>query len=212
MRRRSRLASFLLLMPIAGGILADCEGPSAGQSLVNLLQGIDSLQATFRQDDESRQSTPQTGKLWVRRPDLFRVESGPPLSQTIVSDGNSLWIHDRDLEQVIIRHLDKHAGDIPVLILAGDPARFTAQFEVACFEEEVAQHFVLHNREEQALITTIALWFKQGLPTRIAFDDKTNARTTIEFSQVSALTGEDNERFAFVPPDAVDIIDDRVSP
>ena len=212
MHRLSRLAGLLLLMPITGGLLADCETPSAGQSLVKLLQGMDSLQATFRQDDESRQSASQTGKLWVRRPDLFRVESDPPLSQTIVSDGTSLWIHDRDLEQVIIRHLDKHAGEIPVLILAGDPEQLTAQFEVSCFEEEVAQHFVLHNREEQALITTIALWFKQGLPIRIAFDDKTNERTTIEFSQVSGLTGEDNERFAFDPPDAVDIIDDRVSP
>ena len=46
-----------------------------------------------------------TGHLLFQRPNLFLMEISPPVSQSITSDGESLWTYDKDLEQVVVKDL-----------------------------------------------------------------------------------------------------------
>lgn len=93
---------------------------SPTEQLIELLAGFTAIRANFVQK-ESRGDTVQTGSFVLSKPNRFRIESSAPLSQTMVSDGESLWTYDRDLEQIIINSLDTRAAEIPMLLLQPNP-------------------------------------------------------------------------------------------
>src|SRR5205814_7926632 len=86
--------------------------------------------ATFRQVVK-RQSgqVPQasSGTFAFARPGKFRWSYDKPYSQLLVGDGEKLWIYDRDLNQVIVKKLDRALGATPASLLAGSNA-FEANF------------------------------------------------------------------------------------
>ena len=55
----------------------------------------------------------------VQRPGLFRWLYAKPVDQVIVGDGERVWIHDRDLNQVTVRKLSRALGSTPAALLAG---------------------------------------------------------------------------------------------
>ena len=75
------------------------------------------------------------GRLAIERPQRFRWEVDAPYPQLIVTasgpEGERIYIHDPDLDQVTIRSLDDSLTGTPAMILAGDPDQITTQFEVS---------------------------------------------------------------------------------
>ncbi len=217
MHLRSRLLSLLLLFPVTGFTSEESpqliESPqlveSPAESLIGLLEGIDSLRANYSQYTPNTDGSLQKGKFWLARPDQFRVESGPPLSQTIVSDGISLWTHDRDLEQVIISPLDVSANEIPILLFAGNPEEVTNLFSVELYEDETSQHYVLLPLAEDSMFKTIAIRFDQELPSAISIENSLSERTRIDLIDVEIGEAITSDRFTFAVPEFVDVIDDR---
>lgn len=205
MRRRSRLlAGFLLTVSV--GCSAD---GSPADSLINLLNEIETLQAAFSQYAAHGSNNLQKGEFWLARPNKFRVESGPPLSQTIVSDGTNLWTHDRDLEQVIISPLDVSADEIPILLFAGDPEQVTRQFAIEAFEDEHSRHFVLVPQGDDAVLKTIAIRFDERTPVAISIENAMSERTRIDLSDVVIDGTLAPDTFEFAMPESVDVLDDR---
>jgi len=60
-----------------------------------------------------------TGKLLFSRPGKFRWEYEKPYQQTIVGDGEKLWVYDKDLNQVTVKKLGGALGSSPAALLAG---------------------------------------------------------------------------------------------
>lgn len=208
-----RLNSFLLLLGLMIGSVAVAELPqeeadgSPDERLVALLSAIDSLHARY--DQHAAGPGVQTGEIWLRKPGMFRVESGPPLSQTVVSDGQSLWTWDRDLEQVIISDMDKASGEIPVLLFAGNPDDIPEHYTVDFFQDEKREHFLLQPKIDTGMLTALALTFESGAPTTIVVENALQQRTTIRLFDVDAVDLAREDLFVFTPPAHVDIIDDR---
>ena len=96
------------------------QGAEAADKLIGLLNGMDMLTARYEQES---QGNVQKGQFWLSRPDQFRLAASAPISQTIISDGDSLWTHDLDLEQVIVTGLKETASDVPLLLFAGQPEK-----------------------------------------------------------------------------------------
>ncbi len=205
MHRLSSLL-FALILLSATAIPASSSELSPAAHLVQLLERLDRLHAAFEQS--SGQVTQQTGTIWVKKPDLFRVETAAPLSQTIVSDGVSLWTFDRDLEQVVISALSPRVEDVPVLLLAGHAAEFVDSYDVDRFEDEQSVHFVLEPRDDQALLGGMAVSFSEQLPVRLMIDNAMSERTVIKL-MVQTEADIDDETFGFEIPDGIDVIDDR---
>ncbi|MBT4491977.1 MAG: outer membrane lipoprotein chaperone LolA [Gammaproteobacteria bacterium] len=194
------IAIFLLLFS-----LPTTADMAPAEHLVELLQGIEALHARYEQTGQQEM---QTGEFWLRKPNQFRLESAPPLSQTIVSDGYSLWTHDRDLEQVIVSTLNTQAEDIPLLLFAGEPGRLKDSFMVEYFEDGQHDYFVLTPLEEGGMVVGIALAFQDDLPVKISFESAMNEQTIIHLLDVSQLLADDTS-FDYQIPDGVDVIDDR---
>ncbi|MBU6468135.1 MAG: outer membrane lipoprotein chaperone LolA [Betaproteobacteria bacterium] len=61
-----------------------------------------------------------TGVFEFSRPGLFRWDYVQPYKQSIIGDGQHLWIWDPDLEQVTKKPLGGSLGSTPAALLAGD--------------------------------------------------------------------------------------------
>src|SRR5262245_38664222 len=81
------------------------------------------MQADFRQTVESKTlagTLESKGKVAFEKPNRMRWDYDPPDPQTIVGDGETLWIYQPDLKQVIKAPLgEAFRSSTPVTYLAG---------------------------------------------------------------------------------------------
>ena len=131
------------------------------------------------------------------------------MSQTIVSDGVSMWTHDRDLEQVIISPLNTRVDEMPILLFSGEPEPISQNYIIEFFESEQIQHFLLTPVDNTNLITKLVLSFQENLPVSISVENAMQKRTTIKLSNVSGLVDETESMFTLQVPKFADVIDDR---
>jgi len=84
-----------------------------------------SYRADFEQSVLSRNGRkPQesSGKLAILRPGKLRWEILKPYPQLVVGDGEKIWIHDPELQQVTVRPAGEAIGASPAALLAGSNA------------------------------------------------------------------------------------------
>jgi outer membrane lipoprotein carrier protein len=60
-----------------------------------------------------------SGSFDFARPNRFRFAYAKPFEQTIVADGEKVWIYDRDLNQASSRRIGQALGATPAALLAG---------------------------------------------------------------------------------------------
>ncbi len=173
------------------------------------LSGFQSIKATFLQRGGRLEEAPTEGAFWLAKPDTFRVETGPPISQVIVSDGTDLWTHDVDLEQVVISPLSRDAETMPILLLAAEAQEIDETFLVDVFEDEHKQVFALTPRNESSIIRQVTLVVAEGLPAGIGLETTTSERSYIELAEVEFDPEMADDVFVFALPEGVDVIDDR---
>src|ERR1051325_7036349 len=86
------------------------------------LKTTQSARADFEQKvygRENRLLQESKGSFVFQRPGRFRWTYAKPVDQVIVGDGERVWIHDRDLNQVTVRKMSKALGSTPAALLAG---------------------------------------------------------------------------------------------
>jgi len=180
--------------------------------LVHLLGSIRSVAANYTQitlDKDSRVVQQLDGHLSVSGPGRFRLESLAPNAQTLVSDGDSFWSYDSDLEQVIITPLQRDITQVPILLLGGDASAIAASYRVAYGEQAGREVYRLNPLDASSLFDALTLAFVAGEPRAIILRDSLGQQTQIELSRVVLNQPIPNETFTFTPPEGVDVIDDR---
>jgi outer membrane lipoprotein carrier protein len=126
-----RLWTAALLLCAAGLARAD-----AVQTLRDFVRDVNSGRAVFTQTvtspDGAKVKT-SSGRFEFARPNRFRFDYLKPYPQSIVADGQRVWVHDPDLNQVSVRKVQSALGQTPAALLAGgalDPA-----FELSAMPE-----------------------------------------------------------------------------
>lgn len=107
------------------------------ESLRQFLQLSNSGRAQFTQvvssparvDQAPRRKT-STGTFEFQKPQQFRFAYQKPFLQTMVADGQSLWLYDADLNQVTVRKQSSLLGQTPAALIAssGDLKALQAEF------------------------------------------------------------------------------------
>ena len=90
--------------------------------LQRFFNDVQSYTAKFSQvvlDESFNLLQESSGTLWIQRPDKFRWDYDIPFEQHIVGDGERIWVHDVELQQVTVRRLGGGLGATPALLLAG---------------------------------------------------------------------------------------------
>ena len=132
---RAGLGAFFMLLP---AIAASAEGERSGQDVVRQVQerydATQNFTADFTQEmriEAGGQVIRSTGKMWFRKPGRMRWEYLTPEKQTIVADGETLWI-DQPADNQVLKAPLRQAFEsrTPVSFLLG-VARIERDFHAA---------------------------------------------------------------------------------
>lgn len=203
-----------LLAAIALGFLVSLPAQaSAIDGLRDFVRSTRSGRTPFTQvivNKAGKPSSAVSGTFIFQRPGKFRWTYEKPYDQAIVGDGERLWIHDKDLNQVTVRRMDGALGQSPAAILSGS--------------DELEKNFDLKNvgardglewleampkaRDTSFEVVRIGLKVEGGAATIAAMELKDT------FGQTSVLTFGRMERnpalapdtFRFTPPKGADVI------
>ena len=108
--------------------LAPWPPTRALESLENFVKSAKSGRAEFTQvitaparEGQAARTKTSAGTFEFQRPNRFRFEYRKPFEQTIVADGQTLWLYDKDLNQVSQRKQAKVLGSTPAALIASAP-------------------------------------------------------------------------------------------
>ena len=180
--------------------------------LDKFLNKLDTFQADFKQtliNEKGEELETVTGIVYMQSPGKFRWDYKDPYSQIIITDGITLWIYDKDLEQVTIKDISGTIDDTPAAILSG--------------EENINEHFViipmgdiygydwieLTPKDIENQYSRIRMGFDKDKLGMMVMFDNLGQTTRIDFQNSRRNKSLESSLFTFEPPEGVDVIDDR---
>jgi outer membrane lipoprotein carrier protein len=128
----------LFALQLASGVLAqtstdalDALGQFLKQSNSGRAQFTQVVSSPARADQAPRRKT-SSGTFEFQKPQQFRFAYQKPFVQTMVSDGQLLWLYDADLNQVTVRKQSQLLGQTPAAFIAssGDLKALQAEFNL----------------------------------------------------------------------------------
>ena len=148
------------------------------------------------------------GRLSYLRPANFRLEYTQPHKVKIVSNGTTAWIHDPELNQVVVSNLDAVPGARGFLAVLTLPDVDT-RFERSGWSDHQTDidWLVLDSRvPDQDQFTRCALGFDiQGTIVAVRFTDLLGNKLDVRFDAVETA-GIDAGHFTFKIPDGAEVI------
>lgn len=146
------------------------------------------------------------GKVMIRKPNRFLWSYSSPIEQVILSDGQSLWIYDIELEQATVTPLGDAISATPAMLLSGDSAA-RESFEVLdYFEVSGVSWARLGPATKDTDFSVLLIGFRDSVPEQLELTDGLSQVTQIEFSNVELNPRIANSVFEFIVPDGVDVI------
>ncbi|MDX1557921.1 MAG: outer membrane lipoprotein chaperone LolA [Marinobacter sp.] len=196
-----------LLSPVA----ASEEGLGADE-LASMLKSYESYQADFIQivvNENGNKVQETRGTLKAKRPGLFYWETSAPLSQFIVSDGETVEVYDPDLEQVTIHNLDDRVQSTPALLLSGEVDNLEETYQVSGRQiGDNTREFTLEPRSPDSLFTSLRLTFFNGELQEMRMQDSLAQLSVLSFDRIRLNEPVEAGAFTLDYPEGVDIIRD----
>lgn len=182
------------------------------QQLRAFLNDLDSLRADFEQklfNESGELLETAVGKLYLERPGKFNWTYTTPYQQKILTDGETLWIHDQDLEQVTIRDMEQGLQATPAAILGGT-ANIDDLYTIREMGELEGYEWVrLESNNDDSQYSDVRMGFDGSKLGMMILSDNLGQTTRIDFSSIELNVDIDASRFEFTPPPDVDVIDAR---
>jgi outer membrane lipoprotein carrier protein len=201
-RRALLLAAGLALAPAA-------RAQDAAERLRAFVRDTRSGQALFTQtvtspDGQRRRSS--SGEFAFARPDRFRFVYRKPFEQTLVSDGQKVWMHDPDLNQVSSRPLGQALASTPAALLAGgalEPA-FSLRAEPSA---EGLDWVRATPQARDGAFEWMRVGFRGNELAVIEVQDGFGQRSRLVFSRFEANVALPAERFRFAVPPGAELVE-----
>ena len=205
--RVARSLAALVAAPLvlaAGAVHAD-----AVDTLREFVRDVKGGRAAFTQTvtptDGARQKV-SVGTFEFLRPNRFRFEYTKPFPQLIVADGQKVWIHDPDLNQVSSRRLAQALGTTPAALLAGGAV--DQDFTLAAVPSQGGLDWVLATpKQRDGALQSMRVGFRGRTLAAIEIRDSFGQRSLLQFQDFSADAAPSAERFRFTPPPGADVIE-----
>jgi outer membrane lipoprotein carrier protein len=147
-----------------------------------------------------------SGSFEFLRPNRFRFVYAKPLEQTIVSDGQKVWIYDADLNQVSIRKFSAVLGATPAALLAG--GSLDKDFDVSNQPSEGGMEWVLAlPKVKDGAFQSMRIGFKAKTLAAVEITDSFGQRSNLVFSQMQSNAPITADAFKFNTPPGADVIE-----
>ena len=209
------------LIVLAGTILcAQMAVAGAMESLDAFIHQAQSGRAAFTQvvtapprDGLAARSKSSSGTFEFSRPGKFRFHYQKPFEQTIVADGQTLWLYDVDLNQVTSRKQSATLGSTPAALIASAPdlRALQADFVLQAAPDKDGLQWVVATpkaKEGQLQSVRVGLRVKDAVPELAALEilDSFGQRSVLSFSQVEINPKLAADTFNFKPPAGAELL------
>ena len=207
-RQPMKRCRFLLAGLLAGLLVSTGAHADPVDTLREFARDVKSGRANFSQTvsspDGAKKKT-SSGSFEFSRPNRFRFAYSKPFEQLIVSDGQKVWLHDIDLNQVSVRLLDQALGSTPAALLAG--GALERDFELSVLPARDGLEWVLAKpRLKDGTVAELRVGFRGKDLAALELVDAFGQRSVLLFSAVQQGVAVPAERFRFVPPAGADVI------
>jgi outer membrane lipoprotein carrier protein len=210
---RSTLSLVIALLAFPAGLVRAAADPLKGalDRLQERYESTKTLAADFTQTVESQTlSAPleSHGTVAFQKPNRMRWDYAPPDAQTIVGDGESLWIYQPDQNQVIKAPLgEAFQAATPVTFLAG-LGRVERDFDASLVKDAKDVSVLKLVPKTDAGIGTLFLTVRKADASveEAKITDPLGTTTRIRFSNEKRNTPLDSKLFEFKPPAGVDVV------
>ena len=149
---------------------------------------------------------PSSGTFEFSRPDRFRFSYAKPFEQVIVADGQRLWIHDPELNQVVSRRQAGALSATPAALLAG--TQVERSFTLT--EEPARDGLVWVKavpRKPDAGFESLRIGFRDGALASVEILDGLGQRSVLQFSRLRVNVPLPADRLVFVVPKGADVLE-----
>lgn len=208
MKIRSKILSTVALVA-ATLCLPLAAQAGAIEQLHDFLKITRTLKADFSQSvlgKNGRKPQLSSGSVAISRPGKLRWEIAQPYPQLVVGDGEKIWIHDPELQQVTVRKAGQAISGSPAALLAGN--------------NELERNFTLRDTGDQdglAWVEATPKAAESGFEkVRLGFAgsdlkamdlfDSFGQTTQIRFSRIEKNPALPASTFSFKPPAGADVI------
>ena len=205
---------------LAGSVALPARAANGMDLLAQFMKQVRSGRARFTQVVSSparagqppRQKT-SSGQLEFQRPGRFRFVYQKPYEQVMVADGQTLWLHDPDLNQVTARRQAQVLGSTPAALLtaAADLQALQAEFVLEALpEREQLQWVRATPRVAEGQVRAVLAGLREGARgpelAVIEIEDGLGQRSVLRLSDFEINPVLAPETFVFRPPAGADII------
>ena len=218
---KSVLALTMVVVSVAAG--AQDQGDAGLKDLENFVKNTKSGRAAFSQvvtspakDGQTPKTKTSSGTFEFLRPNRFKFLYKKPFEQAIVSDGQTLWLHDLDLNQVTARKLAQVLNGTPAAVIAAaaDLKGLQADFTLTSLPEkpglkEGLQWVQAVPKTKDGQLQSIVVGLKttgNGIElAALEILDSFGQRSVMTFSQFEVNPALAAASFQFKPPAGADV-------
>ena len=197
---------------LAGAVLAFAAAAAqadAVDTLRGFVRDVKTGQAAFTQtvtSPDGAKKKSSSGSFEFERPNRFRFAYTKPFEQLIVADGQKVWIHDPDLNQVSSRKLGDAIGSTPAALLTG--GSLEKDFELVAEPSKDGLDWVAATpKAKEGSFQSLRVGFRGKELAAIEITDSFGQRSSLQFSRWSANPVLAAETFRFVAPRGADVIE-----
>ena len=181
------------------------------QDLEKFLREVSSGKSNFtqvvtspkRSTETVARSKTSTGTFEFLRPNRFRFEYTKPFEQTIVADGQTLWLFDVDLNQVTARGQKEVLGSTPAALIAAgtDIKALSEAFELKPgAAKDGLEWLEAKPKDRNGQLQMVRVGFKQGQLSVLDIEDSLGQRSVLTFNNWQANAALKADNFKFQPP------------
>jgi outer membrane lipoprotein carrier protein len=218
-RSGHRLAA--LLRPVLGAVALAGAGLAHAGGIADLqafVAQVHSATGTFTQREikapvKGQQGTPaltvsgnSTGTFAFSRPGKFVWDYHTPYEQLVEADGTTLYVYDKDLNQVTERQLGNALGASPAAILFGSND-LSSHFDLRDVGvKEGIDWLELTPKDKDSQFAKIGIGFKDGDLAAMELHDVFGNVTLLTFSNLQKNPGLPADTFKFTVPKGADVL------
>jgi len=179
------------------------------ETLRSFVRDVKSGHADFTQTvtspDGARKKS-SAGSFDFARPNRFRFAYAKPFEQTIVGDGEKVWIYDADLNQVSSRKLGQALGATPAALLAG--GSLERDFDLANLPAKDGLDWAeAKPKAKDGAFQAVRVGFKGRELAALEIIDSFGQKSLLRFNAFAANTPVNAEAFRFKVPAGADLIE-----
>ncbi|BFU59936.1 MULTISPECIES: outer membrane lipoprotein chaperone LolA [Rodentibacter] len=193
----------LALMGFSNIVLAD-----AASELQTRLSQVNVLSADFSQTVTSGdgQNVQQgSGKIQIKRPNLFRMDTKSPQETQIIADGKTLWYYDPFVQQVTAQWVKDAVNNTPFVLLTSDDKSHWNQYSVT----QQADTFILKPKSDKSNIRQFDIRVDSNGVLRNFSTTEKDGQTNLYVLRNITNQGLENSLFKFTVPKGVELDDQR---